>query len=150
MALPDISTSETRITGISVQNNNHTRRTKIKSYFLTIRKHQVKDYVDINDLLRIIEYLKTKFPSLAMGTNSFEVDNKYKQLHFHGIIEISEPFYYKGNTSFGGFRLYWRPLYNKNKLIKYITKDIFHPCQQDRIISNNYYLHKCAPSRFIN
>ena len=135
---------------ISRYHTNSNIRNIPKGYFLTIRKHQVKDYVDVQDIMNIIDHLITKFPSFTMGINSFEIDKTYNQLHFHAIVAIRESFLYKTNSSYGGFRLYWRPLYNKTDLISYITKDLYNKFQQDKIIIDNYYLHPKAPNRFVD
>lgn len=121
-----------------------------KKYFITIRKHQVKDYVDVQEIMNIIEFLMNKLPSLRLGSNSFEVDKKHRQLHFHSIVYLNEYLRYKAVSSFGGFRIFWKPVYDTNKLLKYITKDCNNKYKQEEIIFDNFYEHPLAPNRFIN
>ncbi len=102
---------------------NDTMDNYLQSFFITIRKHQVKDYVDVQDIMNIIGYLISRLPTLRVGSNSFETDKRYKQLHFHGIITVNEYFRYKYLTSYSGFRIYWKPIYSHKGLISYITKD---------------------------
>ncbi len=139
------STSETRIADTM---DNHKFNNK---FFITIRKHQVKDYVDVQNLMDILSLLLNKLPTLQVGSNSFEVDKKYKQLHFHAIVYTNEYFRYKTVSSIGGFRIFWRQIYNMTKLNKYILKDNDNKQYiQDIIIQDNYYQHIMAPNRFIN
>ncbi len=135
-----------------MSNDNNINKSKYESsYLITIRKHQVKDYVDVQEIMNIIGILMTKLPSLRLGSNSFEVDNKYRQLHFHSIVYISEYLRYKTVSSFGGFRIYWKAVYNIERLLKYIKKDVKNGiCQQEEIIVDNYFTHPKAPNRFIN
>ncbi len=121
-----------------------------KFYFITIRKHQVKDYVDVQDILNILGYLNDKLKTLKVFDNCFEVDKKYRQLHFHAIISTNEYFKYKTLSTYGGFRIYWKPIYNYKKLQSYIIKDCNSELwRKEEIISNNFYTHPKAPYRFI-
>ncbi len=120
------------------------------SYFITIRKHRVKEYVDVQELMNILDYLYTKIPSLRLGINSFEVDNKYRQLHFHALVHIKGKYFdYKATTTHNGFRIYWKPVYSHYGLKRYISKDIHNKYKQEEIISNNYFTHPQAPNRFV-
>ncbi len=137
------STSKARIKDHTMQNNG-------KNYFVTIRKHQVKDYVDVQEIMDIISYIKYRLPSAELGNNCFEVDSKYRQLHFHGIFRIKEFFKYKTISTYGGFRIYWKPIYNSKTLIEYLVKNTHNQtAKQEEIISNNFYTHNKAPNRFI-
>lgn len=113
----------------------------IRNYFITIRKHQVKDFVDVQDLMNILNYIMHKVPSLRLGANSFEIDKVYNQLHFHAIVTTSHYFNFKGLTSHNGFRIYWKPVYSKKLLHHYIQKDAFNKYEQEQIIISNYYNH---------
>lgn len=120
------------------------------SYFITIRKHRVKEYVDVDDIINIIEYLYTKIPSLRLGIYSFEIDKKYRQLYFHGLVQMKKQYFnYKSVVSHNGFRIYWKPVYHHYGLKKYINKDIHNKYKQEEIISDNYFTHPEAPNRFI-
>ncbi len=110
-----------------------------RAFFITIRKYQVKDYVDPQEIMETIHYLMDKVPSLRLGANSFEIDNKYKQLHFHSIVWIYGYIRYKSLTSHNGFRIYWKPVYSETSLIDYIKKDACNEYEQEQIIETNYY-----------
>lgn len=121
-----------------------------KSYFITIRKHRVKDFVDVQEIMNILEKLYTVIPSLRLGINIFEIDKKYNQLHYHAIVKMENKYFnYKTASSFNGFRIYWSPIYSHCGLKKYIQKDVHNKYQQEEIINNNFYLHPEAPNRFI-
>ncbi len=137
------STSETRINDtVDIKGKYE------KSYFITIRKHQVKDYVDVQDITNIMNIIFAKLSSLRLGSYSYEVDNKYRQLHFHAIVYLNEYLRYRAVSSFGGFRIYWKSVYNNQRLLKYINKGFKNKYQQEQIISDNFYTHPKAPNRF--
>ena len=119
-------------------------------YFITIRKHQVKDYVDVQEIMEIISYLMGRLSSLRLGSNAFEIDKRYNQLHFHVIVSVNEYFKFKGISSIRGFRVYWKKIYNHKGLIRYLYKDSPNKYKQEEIINTNYYTHNKAPNRFIN
>ena len=126
-------------------NRNYT-----KSYMITIQKHKKTLYVTLADIQSVLETLKERFPSFQLGCHSYEVGDTYKQLHLHGICTLKESFYYKYNNSINGFRLQWRPLYNKKGALSYILKDTHGQKEiQDEILSLNRYTHKLAPFGFI-
>lgn len=120
-----------------------------KFYFLTIRKHQVKDFVGEDDLLYILEQIQIKLPTLIIGPHSFEIDSKYRQLHFHAMVNVFEYFKYTDISSVGGYRLYWRGIYNQDSIIKYINKDhLNNKIKQHQTLITNYYQHPKSPYRF--
>lgn len=113
----------------------------MKEYFLTIRKHQVKDYVSVQDLLDIIELLKSRLP-LEITDIVYEIDHKYNQLHSHLIARSQKSIFYKKNSSINGFRLYWLLIdKNKKSVLSYMHKDSYNKFEQEQIILTNYYRH---------
>jgi len=113
----------------------------MKEYFLTIRKHQVKDYVSDNDLSNIIELLKSRLPC-EVSDLVYEIDNKYNQLHSHLIVRSQKSIFYKKNSSINGFRLYWLLIdHNKKAVMSYIHKDSYNKYEQEQIILTNFYRH---------
>ncbi len=124
---------------------------KVKLYMLTVQKHKKTDFVSVDDLLSVFSVLHSRFPSFRVGSHSYEVGNKYHQLHFHGLVTLSESFYYKRNCSINGFHLQWRPLYNKKGALSYIFKDTHdNNALQDNILITNKYTHPKAPYAFTN
>ncbi len=145
--MKDLNKSSTSDGGARISSNRSIN--KVRSYFITIRKHQVKDFVGINDLMNILDYLMKRLTSLRLVNNSFEIDKKYAQLHFHAIIHVNEYFKYKSVSSYGGYRIFWVPVYDHVALIKYLYKDTQNnKYKQEIIIIDNYYTHKNAPNRF--
>ncbi len=116
-------------------------------YLLTIAKHQVKDFVDQLQLDAIVNYIKLVHDSLHIITHSYELSNKYDQLHFHAIVRLSHRIIYKDNNSHKGFRLQWKPVYNWHGAHTYITKDATDKYKQEQILLENFYHHNYA---FIN
>lgn len=110
-------------------------------YLLTIRKHQVKDFVDKNDLDDVVETLRTAVPSLHIGHHTYEIDNKYKQLHYHAIVSNRFRIRYKDNSKFNSFRIHWSPIGDEKGAIKYITKDAYNEYKQEYIHLFNYFNH---------
>ncbi len=120
-----------------------------KSYMITIQKHKKTLFVSIDDIQSVLEVLKERFPSFVLGCHSYEIGTTYRQLHLHGIVTLKESFYYKYNNSINGFRLQWRPLYNKKGALSYILKDTHGQKEiQDEILSLNRYTHPNAPFGF--
>jgi len=115
----------------------------MKNYFLTIRKHQVLDYVSVEDLLDILQCLKKDLQFIVISF-SYETDPKYDQLHAHLIIKTKRSVYYKKHSSINGFRLYFVPIYNSNKTLSYMNKDSTNKYEQEQIIITNYYRHHYA------
>lgn len=112
----------------------------MKQYFLTIHKHQVKDYVsvqDIEDLLKSLRFLLT-FKVIKI---TYEISRTYNQLHAHLLVQTNKVIYYKKYSSIDNFRLYWLPAVDGEKIFKYMTKDSSNKYEQQQIIITNYYRH---------
>ncbi len=112
----------------------------MKEYFLTIRKHQVLDYVSVEDLLSILQCLANKLYFNIIDL-TYEIDHKYGQLHAHLILETNKNVYYKKHSSINGFRLYWLPAKGRKNILSYMHKDSINKYQQEQIIATNYYRH---------
>lgn len=110
----------------------------MKEYFLTIRKHQVKDYVSEADLSDIIICLERRLPIIVSDV-TYEIDHKYLQLHCHVLLKIDRNVYYKQHSSINGFRVYWRPVYDSKPTYNYMHKDSCNKYEQEHIILANYY-----------
>ncbi len=110
-------------------------------YLLTIAKHQVKDYVSQNDLLRVHTALKCRLADLYVPLVAYEISPKYRQLHMHGIALTKRAVFFKENCSILGFRIQWRKIYDLEKAIQYVYKDAYNSYIQEQILIMNYYSH---------
>lgn len=112
-------------------------------HFLSIEKHRVKDYVSQEELDSILEILFARVPGkLLMRT--YELGKKYRQLHMHCIVAMSRPFKYKENSSIGGFRLYFKRVYDMEGVLRYMRKDATNDIAQCNILTQNYIRHNYA------
>ena len=112
----------------------------MKEYFLTIRKHQVKDYVSEDDLVNILNTLERRLPLIVTDV-VYEIDSKYEQLHSHIILKTPLSVYYKQHSSINGFRVYWRKVVDLKPTYSYMHKDSCNKYEQEQIIITNYYRH---------
>lgn len=114
------------------------------TYMVTIRKHQVLDFVTTCELQSILDRLIIKdlgWTSCYCDNIVFEVDSKYKQLHLHCIMHSSRNFKYSKYTQRLGFRIHFREVYNFDGAVGYLNKQVSNRFEQDQLISENYYLH---------
>ncbi len=111
------------------------------TYFLTICKHQTKDYVTKQDLNNVITLLKLRNPTLVIETYIYEISPKYKQLHFHGTCTANKLICYKHNNSLLTYRVYWQRVYNLKTLTDYITKNVSNKYEQEQVLYTNWYNH---------
>lgn len=112
----------------------------MKEYFLTIAKHQVKDYVSEFNIACVIHELKRRL-SFKVIDIVYEIDRKYDQLHCHVLIRSHRFINYKNNTSIIGFRVYWLPVKGDKGVISYMHKDSCNKYEQEQILLTNYYRH---------
>lgn len=110
-------------------------------YLITIRKHQVKDYVDKSLIDEIKMYIKLKHDSLKIIKECYEVDKKYKQLHYHAVVEINHKVWFKDNSKYKDFRIHWSPVGSMCGAIKYVLKEASNEYEQEQILIKNYYCH---------
>ncbi len=112
----------------------------MKEYFLTIRKHQVKDYVCVEDLLDVLKCLGD-LVQIKVLEITYEIDPKYQQLHSHIIIQTKRFISYRKLTSIHGFRIYWKFIKDKLTTLCYMHKDSCNEYEQQQVIISNYYRH---------
>lgn len=110
-------------------------------YLITFAKHRVKDYVSKEDLDTVHGELKKVISHFYMPLYAYEISPKYLQLHLHGLAFTKKPIRYKNYNSILGFRIQWKPCYNKRRAIDYIYKDATNKWEQEQILDINYYLH---------
>ncbi len=110
-------------------------------YLLTIAKHQVKDYVTVEDLQNIHMHLKRRLTDLYVPLVTFELSSMYKQLHLHGIALTKRAVFYQKHNSIAGFRVQWKKVYNIKGAIGYVLKDSKNWDEQQDILTTNYYNH---------
>ncbi len=115
-------------------------------YMITIRKHQVKDFVDVGVLRTILDNLiinRLGWTSCHVDNVVFEVDPTYLQLHLHCILYSKRDFRYSKYTSagFGEFRVHFRKVYDLDGAKGYLKKQSWNPWVQEQLISENYYNH---------
>ncbi len=118
-------------------------------YLVTIRKHQVKDYVDQTMIDIVILHLKLKHDTLRVLDHCYEIDKTYHQLHFHGIVELCHKISYKNNSKFNCFRIHWSPIGDLCGAIRYVHKDAYNEPSQEQILTLNKYCHPMATNGFI-
>jgi len=111
-------------------------------YFLvTLRKHQVKDYVDYQYLNAIVKVLDKHFFNIV--DYCLEFHGRYKQLHAHMIVRVSKNFYYGQHVrDVKGFIMHFKAIDNDLlKVSRYLHK---HCCGHsdemlEQIKYTNYY-----------
>ncbi len=128
--------------------NNHTntgsrrvtRRRREYIYLLTIRKHQVKDFVTVTELKSALADLVSHVPMYVTNI-VFEVEHTYMQLHLHCIIQMDHYFNYTRYTKYHGFALHFTKCYNLGGLKGYLLKQVSNKYVQEQLICENYYSH---------
>lgn len=113
-------------------------------YMVTIRKHQVKDFVTVSDLTDRLTWLVTtlgRSVEFTIDTTVFEVDPKYMQLHLHCILTATSNFKYYKLTKNKGFRIHFRKVYDLTGAKGYLMKQVRNDYVQDQLIDENYFNH---------
>ncbi len=106
-------------------------------YLLTIRKSQVKDYIQQNDLDDILTFILNTTKGYLLG-KGYHIHGKYKQLHMHALTQI--PF--TTNTWLNGYRIYYSKVHsNIHKVISYIHSDHKNIYELSQLLIQNYYNH---------
>lgn len=116
----------------------------IHKYLITVRKHQVKDYVDKSMLDEAMGYLKFKHNTLHIVDQCYEIDSKYKQLHYHAVVEIKHRIVYKDNSRYKLYRIHWVPVRDLEGALRYIKKQAYNKYKQEEILMINYYNNNYA------
>ncbi len=109
---------------------------------ITIRKHQVKDYINKEMLDEVIEQLEQCIASFYIIQGVYENSGKYKQLHYHAIAKVIKGFRYSRFTEYQGFRIMWTKVYDYYKACAYLLKDLRHRSQDDILIDNYYSVNR--------
>ncbi len=127
---------------------NYSNKKIRNKYFITIRKHQTTDYVTVEEIEEVLQSICNNLQSFKLCYNVYEVDKLYNQLHFHAIVDINRYFKYNKLLSIKGFRIYWKQVYDINRLISYMQKQSQTAEEEESIIIINKYTHKHAPNYF--
>lgn len=109
-------------------------------YLLTIRKHQVKDYVTEETLNRHLKYYNVK-------DYCYEAHGKYKQLHVHAIVEIDTIDVKEHKVSHKGFLHHIKIINSKPHLLACIHYLYKHNPNQEYVNQTrlaNYFRHHYA------
>ncbi len=110
-------------------------------YLVTIRKHQVKDYVSLDDLQQILAALH--YNDIDFFTGCAEAHGKYKQLHYHGLVRVSRGFHYYKYTKILDFRIHWKKLKQNEYMLGDADYYIFkhNPTEEyvNQTLMCNYY-----------
>ncbi len=113
-------------------------------YMITIRKHQVKDFVTVCELASILDNLIINdlgWASCHCDNIVYEVDRTYKQLHLHCILYSDINFRYSKYSKAGKFRIHFRRVYNFDGAVGYLKKQVFNKYEQEQLIDENYFNH---------
>lgn len=110
-------------------------------YMITIRKHQVKDYVSISDLRDVVIWLKCRLPFIKIDNVVYEIDSTYRQLHLHCILRSPLDFKYNQHTKCWGYRIHYRKVYDLSGARGYLSKQVSNIYEQQELLLDNYYSH---------
>ncbi len=118
-------------------------------YMVTISSQQKKAHISKNQLDSVVDYLSKQIDSLSIIQSVYENTGRYKQLHYHAIVNVPKDFRYYRFTKFGSsnltlqtYSINWGRVYNLRRAITYLNKDLKHQSQQD-IIQDNGYKQNC-------
>ncbi len=111
-------------------------------YFITIEKAQKKDYVTPSELDTVLAELNEKIPDLQIISSVYELGGKYYQLHSHIIVSTFLDIYFKKYSKFGNFRVWWKAVYNKPCLNRYMLKQCHNSHEQENLLMINHYRHQ--------
>ncbi len=111
-------------------------------YMITIRKHQVKDFVSVSELRDTLDYLiieQLGWSTCCISNVVYEIDPIYSQLHLHCIMHAKRNFKYSRYTRAGPFRIHFRRVYDLGGMERYLTKQIPDKYRQEQLIIENHY-----------
>ncbi len=117
------------------------------TYFISIHKHQVKDFITKAEIDGIIIRLKWMAPSLHIQDSAYELGNKYNQLHYHALVTVKSSFRYKTAISIAGYRIYWKKVIDTKdiqRISTYIHKTVSNRFDLEQVLECNFYLHNYA------
>ncbi len=117
-------------------------RYMVYNYLLTIRKHNVLDFVDKDSLDEILTTLEMNLNDIVITNVRYEIEyKKYRQLHMHCIVESKRPIRYASNSKICGYICFWRQVYDLQGALNYINKDSNNKYTQEQILDMNYFNH---------
>ncbi len=114
-------------------------------YMVTIRKSQVKDYVDFEVIGSIISKFLGVYPDCDLITYGLESHGKYMQLHAHLIVMMGKRIDYRKFNKCNGFIIHYRLLDvrgpgDMERICWYVHKnDWDSDVMRDQILCLNYY-----------
>ncbi len=123
------------------------------TYMVTISCQQKLETISSNQLYAVILYLKLHIDSLHIIKDAYEKSGKYKQLHYHAIVEVKEGFRFSPFTQYGSrnltlntFSINWTKVYDLQGAKNYLDKDkaIFN------LNEEKHYISKDSPNRFLD
>ncbi len=121
------------------------RRSRQLIYMVTVRRHQVKDFVTVCDLLNVLDHLiihDLGWASCSATNIVFEIDDTYHQLHLHCIFTSDRQFQYYKYTNPGAYRIHFRKVYDVIGARAYLEKQVKNEYIQDQLVHINHYNHK--------
>ncbi len=142
---------------MNMNNQNHTKTGEALGakrqyiYMVTIRKHQVKDFVTVCELATILDdlvYNKLGRENCHCDNVVYEVEKTYKQLHLHCILHSEFNFRFGRYTKKAGFRLHFRRVYDFDGAVGYLRKQVRNKYEQEQLINENYYNHNYGFSTY--
>ncbi len=117
----------------------------MKYYIVTIRKHQVKDYVSYKELSIVMDRFRQVYPRSYIVSTGVEAHGLYRQLHAHLIVGFTQFVSYKKFNSYFGFYIHFKPITiesdeDMQRCLYYIHKyDWDCDMKRDIIEAENYY-----------
>ncbi len=120
-------------------NNRQYRDTK--PYLITICKHQVKDYVSPEELNEVISALASE--GIVVQYGCIERHGKYKQLHYHGVVNLPKTMRYGLYTQYDDFRIHYQWIQSHIVTKRYIFKHYspYTHTEQDTVMANYFAYH---------
>ncbi len=116
-------------------------------YLVTIRKHQVKDYVERHDLLQVMNHITEQLELVVMDTG-YHIGGTYRQLHVHARVYMKYGFH-PFIRSYCGYGIHYQSIENttetKDAVCKYIhSEDLDSLFKKEQLLAENYYSHNYA------
>ncbi len=114
-------------------------------YLITIRKHQVKDYVSVDELLSVLGRFVELYPNADIVDKGIECHGMYMQLHTHFIVCTPKKFYYRLFSQWEGFIIHYKLIeigciQDMLSVIDYIHKnDHNNKYVLSQLLDENYY-----------
>lgn len=120
-------------------------------YMITIVCQQKKAYVSQDDIEEVLDWLAVDADCLHVD-GAYELDPKYKQLHYHGIVKAPRQFRWAPWTQYGcvsvmekTFRIWWKPISGGASMVQaYIHKanPMRNHIRQQQILIENAGQHE--------